>query len=61
MIDTGNTNDLASGGIWQDSRTNPVAPPQCGLNIAIVADLSNSVGSDLLNLKGAANDAGQRR
>ncbi|MCO5953558.1 VWA domain-containing protein [Microbacterium yannicii] len=56
MISTGNTNDTASGGIWQDSRTNPVLPAQCGLNAAIVADLSNSVtAADLISLKSAAN------
>ena len=56
MISTGNTNDTASGGIWQDSRTNPVLPAQCGLNAAIVADLSNSVtAADLVDLKSAAN------
>ncbi|MHA7986893.1 VWA domain-containing protein [Rathayibacter sp. CAU 1779] len=56
MIGTGNTTDTASGGIWQDSRTNPVLPPQCGLNVAIVADLSNSVtATDLVALKGAAS------
>jgi uncharacterized repeat protein (TIGR01451 family) len=54
MISTGLTNNEASGGIWQDSRVNPVLPPQCGLHVAIIADLSNSVGANLPNLKGAA-------
>ncbi|MBP1079174.1 hypothetical protein JOD63_003142 [Microbacterium terrae] len=55
MISTGNTSDIASGGIWQNSRVNPVLPAQCGLNAAIVADLSNSVtAADLVNLKSAA-------
>nr|WP_240977636.1 VWA domain-containing protein [Planctomonas sp. JC2975] len=55
MISTGNTTDTASGGIWQDSRNNPVLPAQCGLSVAIIADLSNSVtATDLVNLKGAA-------
>ena len=55
MIDTRTTNNTASGGIWPDSRNNPAFPAQCGIRSrAIVADLSNSVGSDLVNLKGAA-------
>ena len=55
MIDTGATNNSASGGIWQDSRVNPALPPQCGLKVAIVADLSNSVtAAQLVQLKGAA-------
>lgn len=53
MIGTGNTSDTASGGIWQDSRNNPTLPPQCGLRVAIVADLSNSV-TDVVPLRGAA-------
>ncbi len=55
MISTGNTNNEASGGVWQDSRVNPVLPAQCGLRVGIIADLSNSVtATDLVNLKGAA-------
>ena len=44
MIGTGNTNPLASGGIWQNSRINPTAPTKCGLNVALILDLSDSVG-----------------
>ncbi|WP_075890809.1 vWA domain-containing protein [Actinomyces provencensis] len=45
----------ASGGVWQQSRNNPVLPAQCGLDMAIVLDLSGSVTStDLANLKSAA-------
>ena len=54
MFSNDNNNDVASGGIWQDSRINPVQPAKCGLTVAIVADLSNSVGGDLGNLKDAA-------
>ncbi|WP_395243784.1 VWA domain-containing protein [Agromyces sp. MMS24-K17] len=43
MVGTGNTNRIASGGVWQTSRTNPVLPQQCGLDIALVMDLSGSV------------------
>ena len=55
MISTGNDNNEASGGIWQNSRRNPVFPAQCGINVALVLDLSGSVGNDLPNLKAAAN------
>lgn len=44
----------ASGGVWQQSRNNPLLPQQCGLDVAIVMDLSGSVGSALPNLKQAA-------
>ncbi|MFF2329906.1 MULTISPECIES: hypothetical protein [unclassified Streptomyces] len=46
---------VASGGIWQQSRINPGLPESCGLNIALVLDLSASVGSALPSLKAAAN------
>jgi hypothetical protein len=54
MVGTGGTNRLASGGVWQQSRTNPTAPAQCGLDVALVLDLSGSVGASLPNLKAAA-------
>ncbi|MCF2531470.1 vWA domain-containing protein [Yinghuangia soli] len=46
---------VASGGIWQQSRTNPPLPQACGLDIALVLDLSASVGSALPSLKKAAD------
>ncbi|MEU7737570.1 VWA domain-containing protein [Streptomyces griseus] len=46
---------VASGGIWQQSRNNPELPEQCGLDVALVLDLSASVGSALPDLKTAAN------
>ncbi|QWQ44751.1 VWA domain-containing protein [Streptomyces sp. YPW6] len=46
---------VASGGIWQQSRNNPELPEQCGLDVALVLDLSASVGSALPDLKAAAN------
>ncbi|MBO1337520.1 VWA domain-containing protein [Streptomyces sp. VRA16 Mangrove soil] len=46
---------LASGGIWQQSRTNPEMPESCGLDIAVVLDLSSSVGSALPDLKAATD------
>ncbi len=55
MEDSGSSNRAASGGVWQQSRTNPALPPACGLDVALILDLSGSVGADLPNLKSAAN------
>ena len=56
MIASGNTNRTASGGIWQQSRTNPDPVQQCGLDVALVLDLSGSVDStELAALKQAAS------
>ena len=44
----------ASGGIWQNSKVNPVAPTKCGLNVALVLDVSGSVSGSLPALKTAA-------
>lgn len=46
----------ASGGVWQQSRENPDLPAKCGLDMALVLDLSGSVynSGQLSNLKGAA-------
>jgi fimbrial isopeptide formation D2 family protein len=55
MIGTGNNNNEASSGIWQSSLNNPTFPAKCGINVALVLDLSGSVGGDLPNLKTAAN------
>ena len=54
MLGTGNTTAVASGGIWQTSRNNPSLPSRCGLNVALVLDLSGSVSSSLPDLKTAA-------
>ncbi|GAA1943964.1 LPXTG cell wall anchor domain-containing protein [Microbacterium deminutum] len=45
----------ASGGIWQQSRNNPVLPASCGLDVALILDLSGSVAPSLPALKTAAN------
>lgn len=55
MLSTGNTNATASGGIWQSSRTNPTFPAQCGIDVALILDLSGSVAPTLADLKTAAN------
>ncbi|MFI2105652.1 hypothetical protein ACH436_20325 [Isoptericola sp. NPDC019693] len=44
-----------SEGIWQQSRTNPGLVPQCGADIALVLDLSSSLGSQVTNLKAATD------
>lgn len=43
MIGSGTTNRVASGGVWQQSRDNPALPTKCGLNVALILDLSSSV------------------
>ena len=55
MEGSGSTTREASGGVWQQSRNNPALPPACGLDVALILDLSGSVGTDLPNLKSAAN------
>ncbi|PJJ56830.1 hypothetical protein CLV56_1043 [Mumia flava] len=55
MTATGGENRTASGGVWQQSRTNPPPLQQCGINVALVLDLSGSVGSSVGALKGAAD------
>nr|BEK70880.1 hypothetical protein KPHV_81070 [Kitasatospora purpeofusca] len=53
--DSFGTNYTASGGVWQSSRTNPVPTAGCGLDVAVVLDLSASVGSALPQLKAATD------
>ncbi|QTX05329.1 DUF11 domain-containing protein [Agromyces archimandritae] len=54
MIASGNSNNVASGGIWQNSRNNPAVPQQCGIDIALVIDLSGSVAPSFGDLQDAA-------
>ncbi|MFJ2960447.1 vWA domain-containing protein [Streptomyces sp. NPDC087270] len=56
MYSTDNSLPTRSGGVWQSSRDNPPLPESCGLDVAVVLDLSASVGSQLPALK-AATDA----
>ncbi|MFJ2632048.1 vWA domain-containing protein [Streptomyces sp. NPDC087422] len=56
MYSSNNGLPTRSGGVWQSSRDNPPLPPSCGLDVAVVLDLSASVGSQLPALK-AATDA----
>jgi Prealbumin-like fold domain len=46
---------VASDGIWQQSRDNPPLGTECGIDAAVVFDLSASVGSNLPVLKQAAD------
>ena len=54
MTGTGNRTRIASGGTWQQSRNNPVLPSTCGLDVALILDLSGSVAGLLPALKSAA-------
>ena len=45
----------ASGGIWQQSRVNPALEVSCGLDVALILDLSGSVGGQITQLKQAAD------
>ncbi|QEO15146.1 DUF11 domain-containing protein [Agromyces intestinalis] len=49
----------SSGGVWQVSRTNPAPLAKCGVNIAVVIDLSASVNPSLPELKSAATQTVQ--
>lgn len=44
-----------SEGVWQQSRTNPALAAQCGVDVALVLDLSASLGSQVTNLKAATD------
>ncbi|TDN90595.1 VWA domain-containing protein [Microbacterium sp. BK668] len=54
MLSSGIT-PTASGGIWQQSRSNPALTASCGLDVALILDLSGSVSGSLAQLKTAAN------
>lgn len=55
MFSTSNSLLTSSIGRWQQSRVNGSLPAQCGIDVALLLDLSASVGSDLPNLIEAAN------
>ena len=55
MFSTNLSDTNASGGVWQQSRVNPALSGTCGLDVAIVMDLSRSVGRNLPALKAAAD------
>ncbi|CUR54166.1 exported hypothetical protein [metagenome] len=45
----------ASNGHWQQSRNNPTLPVECGIDVALIIDLSSSVDTEIDNLLGAAD------
>ena len=49
------SNYTTSGGTWQQSRTNPAPVQGCGVDVALIMDLSGSVADALPQLKQAAN------
>ena len=55
MFSADMSDPTASSGIWQNSRVNPPLTETCGLDVALVLDLSRSVGSSLPSLKAAAD------
>ena len=54
MYATGNSSNNASGGIWQQSRNNPVFTDKCGIRVALIVDLSGSVSPYVSQLRAAA-------
>jgi hypothetical protein len=46
----------ARGSLWAASRDNPSLPDKCGLNVALVFDLSGSIGSNITQLRSAGRD-----
>lgn len=55
MKSSSNSLPTRSNGVWQQSRVNPPLPASCGMDVALVLDLSASVGSNLPTLKSAAD------
>lgn len=55
MFSDTNSSPVRSNGVWQQSRVNPGVAARCGSDVAIVMDLSASVGSALPQLKQAAD------
>ncbi|WP_295127032.1 hypothetical protein [uncultured Leifsonia sp.] len=55
MKSSDNALPTRSNGVWQQSRVNPPLPASCGMDVALVLDLSASVGSNLPALKSSAD------
>ncbi|WP_088979404.1 VWA domain-containing protein [Micromonospora coxensis] len=55
VASSGNTNRTARGPIWADALDNPPLPGDCGLNIALLIDVSGSISPFLTDVKNAAN------
>jgi hypothetical protein len=57
VADTSNgSTPTARGSVWAASRDNPALPDKCGLNVALLFDLSGSIGSNIEQLRGAGRD-----
>jgi uncharacterized repeat protein (TIGR01451 family) len=48
-----NSNNTYRSGVWAASRDNPAAPAACGLNVALLFDLSGSIAPNLAQFKAA--------
>ncbi len=55
QVGSGNTNRTARGSQWADERDDPPFPTTCGLNIALLIDVSGSIAPSLTQVKNAAN------
>ena len=54
IADTSNgATPTARGNLWAASRDNPPLPDKCGLNVALLFDLSGSIGSNITQLRAA--------
>jgi Prealbumin-like fold domain/von Willebrand factor type A domain len=54
IADTSNSSTpTARGSLWAASRDNPPLPDKCGLNVALLFDLSGSIGSNITQLRAA--------
>ncbi|WP_402840253.1 VWA domain-containing protein [Microbacterium sp. GXS0129] len=54
MISSDNSAPAASGGIWSVSRANAPLGSACGVDVAVLVDLSGSLAGQLANVKSAA-------
>ena len=54
MISSDNSAATASGGIWSVSRANVALGSACGVDVAVLVDLSGSLAGQLANVKSAA-------
>ena len=54
-VSSGSTNRTARGSQWADRRDNPPYPTTCGLNVALLIDVSGSIAPSLAQVKAAAN------
>lgn len=53
---SGSAGYAARGSQWTASRSNPLPPAKCGLKVALLFDLSGSIGSNIIQLRRAGTD-----